>query len=251
MFSRVKYPTANIFFPKICEIRLLLNECLTSPCVEMKVMATNMIEKFDQYWSLIHGLIEFYFPKIYGDESPKEVERIRKLAYDLVKEYKPHDAKETHSSFNNFDVGMDVDDFGDSLVAFDLFVSSTSSIDTYKSELDYYLEENVLPRTGDFDILAWWKSNGLKYPTLQQVVRDVLAIPVFIVASESTFSTGGRHITPHQNRLHPDLLETLICAQDWLWDEKLGAHSNKEKHLAKFEVVKDDELGPSYVDFDV
>ncbi|KAL4581551.1 hypothetical protein LXL04_001246 [Taraxacum kok-saghyz] len=146
---------------------------------------------------------------------------------------------------------MDVDDFGDSLAGFDLFVSSTSNIDAYKSELDYYLEENVLPRTADFDILAWWKSNGPKYPTLQQVVKDVLAIPVSTVASESAFSTGGRHVTPHRNRLHPDLLETLICVQDWLWDENLGTHSNMEKHLAKFEVVKDDDSGPSYVDFDI
>ncbi|KAL4581550.1 hypothetical protein LXL04_006073 [Taraxacum kok-saghyz] len=100
MFSGVKYPTANIFFPKICEIRLLLKECLISPYVEIKEMATNMISKFDQYWSLIHGilaiatildprfkmkLIEYYFPQIYGHESPKEIDRIRKLTYDLVK----------------------------------------------------------------------------------------------------------------------------------------------------------------------
>ncbi|CAI9281111.1 unnamed protein product [Lactuca saligna] len=76
-------------------------------------------------------------------------------------------------SLNISDFGMDIDDCGDPLVVFDLFVSTTSIV--YKTELDYYLEENVLPRTGDFDILAWWKANGLKYPTLQRVVRDVLA----------------------------------------------------------------------------
>ncbi|XP_023742636.1 zinc finger BED domain-containing protein RICESLEEPER 2 [Lactuca sativa] len=245
---------------------MLLQECLISPYVEIKLMAANMIAKFDQYWSLIHGvlaiatildprfkmkLIEYYFPKIYGDVSPQEVERIRKLTYELVREYKPYDAKETQSSLNNSEFGLDIDDCGDPLVGFDLFVSTTSTIDTYKSELDYYLEENVLPRIGDFDILAWWKANGLKYPTLQRVVIDVLAIPVSTVASESAFSTSGRHVTPHRNRLHPDTLEALICVQDWLWDEKLGAHSNKEKHFAKFEVIKDDEAGPIFVDFDI
>ncbi|XP_023737847.1 zinc finger BED domain-containing protein RICESLEEPER 2-like [Lactuca sativa] len=238
MFSGVRYPTANLFFPKICEIRMLLQECSISPYAEIKRMATNMAKKFEQYWSLIHGvlalatilnpgfkmkLIEYYFPKMYGDESPLEVERLRKLTYDLVKEYKPCDAKETDFSLNISDFGMDVDDCGDPLAGFDLFVSTTSTVDTYKSELDYYLEENVLPRTGDFDILAWWKANGLKYPTLQRVVRDVLAIHVSTVASESAFSTGGRHVTPHRNRLHPDTLEALICVQDWLRDEKLGS----------------------------
>ncbi|KAL4574899.1 hypothetical protein LXL04_021739 [Taraxacum kok-saghyz] len=45
---------------------------------------------------------------------------------------------------------------------------------------------------------------------------------VLSVASESAFSTAGRHITPHRNRLHPDLVEILICTQDWLWDDNLG-----------------------------
>ena len=43
----------------------------------------------------------------------------------------------------------------DPLAAYDLFVSSTSNIDGVKSELDYYLEEPVLPRAASFDILAW------------------------------------------------------------------------------------------------
>nr|KAJ0205147.1 hypothetical protein LSAT_V11C500297640 [Lactuca sativa] len=191
-------------------------------------MATNMVGKFEQYWSLIHGVLaiatildprfkmNIIFPKMYGDESPHEVERVRKLTYDLVKEYKPCDAKETDFSLTISNFGMDIDDCGDHLAGFDLFVSITSTVNTYKSELYYYLEENVLPKTVDFDILTWWKANGLKYPTLQRVVRDVLAIPVSTVDSESTFSTGGRHVTPHCNRLHLDILEALICVQDWL-----------------------------------
>jgi hypothetical protein len=44
----------------------------------------------------------------------------------------------------------------------------------------------------DFDILGWWKVNGIKYPILAEIARDVLAIPISTVASESAFSTGGR-----------------------------------------------------------
>ena len=52
-----------------------------------------------------------------------------------------------------------------------------------KLELDYYLEEFILPRTSNFDVLSWWKTNGIKYPTLQMIVHDIYAIPVSTVAS--------------------------------------------------------------------
>jgi len=49
----------------------------------------------------------------------------------------------------------------------------------YKLELDYYLEEPTLPDSDkEFDILVWWKANGLKYPILQMIARDFLAIPI-------------------------------------------------------------------------
>ncbi|XP_062089770.1 zinc finger BED domain-containing protein RICESLEEPER 2-like [Humulus lupulus] len=227
MFSGTKYPTTNLFFSKICDIWLLLKECLKSSYDEIRIMASNMMEKFEQYWTSIHGilaiatvmdrlkmkLIEYYFPKIYV-------------------------------------VGGDSDGCVDHLAGYDLFVSSTSKVDTFKSELEFYLEEAVLPRSEEFDILAWWKTNGLKYPTLQQVARDVLAIPVSTVVSESAFSTSGRHVTPCRNRLHPSMLEALVCTQDWLWDEKLDASQNEISHSTFFDDVEDDEAGPSFVDFD-
>ncbi|KAL4337946.1 hypothetical protein AHAS_Ahas12G0161000 [Arachis hypogaea] len=42
-----------------------------------------------------------------------------------------------------------------------------------------------------FDILGYWKNIGVKYPTLQKIARDFLAIPISTVASESAFRTGG------------------------------------------------------------
>ena len=62
----------------------------------------------------------------------------------------------------------------------------------------------------------------MKYPTLQRLARDILAIPVTTVASESAFSTSGRLLSPHRSRLHPRTLEALMCAQSWLWSELKG-----------------------------
>ncbi|RVW95282.1 Zinc finger BED domain-containing protein RICESLEEPER 2 [Vitis vinifera] len=113
----------------------------------------------------------------------------------------------------------------DHLSKFDLFVHSTIGASHTKSELDYYLEESILPRNSNFDVLSWWKTNGIKYPTLQMTVRDIYAIPVSIVASESAFSTGGRVVSKHRTRLHLDTLEALMCAQSWLWKKKEGDSS--------------------------
>ncbi|KAJ9541543.1 hypothetical protein OSB04_028049, partial [Centaurea solstitialis] len=59
-------------------------------------------------------------------------------------------------------------------------------------ELDHYLQEKVWKENTNLDILSWWKSNGFKYPTLQKIARDKLAISISTVASESAFSTSGR-----------------------------------------------------------
>jgi len=42
-----------------------------------------------------------------------------------------------------------------------------------KTKLDYYLEEDNFPITQEFDILSWFKTNGLKFPTLQAIAKDV------------------------------------------------------------------------------
>ena len=81
-------------------------------------------------------------------------------------------------------------------------------------ELDRYLEDDLMPTTVNFYILAWWKSNGPKYPTLQRIARDILDIPVSIVASESSFSTSDRLLSPHRSKLHQKTVKALMCAQN-------------------------------------
>ena len=77
-------------------------------------------------------LIEYYFLQLYGDESSSKIERVKKLCYDLVKEYKPNDGNETHFDFSlrasEFD--MDIDESVDPLAGYDLYVSNTCNVDT-------------------------------------------------------------------------------------------------------------------------
>jgi hypothetical protein len=63
----------------------------------------------------------------------------------------------------------------------------------FRTELDRYLDdEYVLVKTDNFKILDWWKVAGTRYPTLTKIARDIFAIPISTVASESAFSTSGR-----------------------------------------------------------
>lgn len=98
----------------------------------------------------------------------------------------------------------------------------TLSTSEAKSELDFYLEEHVLPKAIDFDIMNWWQSTKAKYLMLALIARDILVIPIFIVALEKyqPFSMGGRLITCHITRLKPNKIEAVICCHDWIHAEE-------------------------------
>ena len=84
------------------------------------------------------------------------------------------------------------------------------------SELETYLAKPPILRGGQFDILSWWRSNSLEYPTISCMSRDMLAALVSTVAFESAFSTSGRIISDFRSRLKPETVEALVCLQDWM-----------------------------------
>ena len=89
-----------------------------------------------------------------------------------------------------------------------------------KDELETYLKESVehpdLMIGMEYDVLSWWKKNSAKYPILSSVARDVLALQVSSVASESAFSTSGRLLEPHRSSLTHYMVEVLMCTKQWL-----------------------------------
>ncbi|CAI9282266.1 unnamed protein product [Lactuca saligna] len=88
-----------------------------------------------------------------------------------------------------------------------------------KTELDDYLVEKLLPNEKVLTLM-WWKCNGSKFSILQKIARDVLAIPISTVASESAFSISGNKVKCKENqkllirRLH--MMMMLKCG--WTMD---------------------------------
>lgn len=85
-----------------------------------------------------------------------------------------------------------------------------------QTELEMYLKDRVERKDEKFNLLAWWRSNTHRFPVLSLMARDVLAIPISTVASESAFSTGGRILDSFRSSLTPRMVQGIICAQDWL-----------------------------------
>ncbi|XP_015165567.1 zinc finger BED domain-containing protein RICESLEEPER 4-like [Solanum tuberosum] len=100
---------------------------------------------------------------------------------------------------------------------FDMFQSQLES-STSKTQLELYSEEaNVDRKTNpNLDVVGFWKDNKLRYPELSLMARDVLCVPITTVASESTFSTGGRAIGKFQSSILLANVEVKLCTRDWI-----------------------------------
>ncbi|XP_038995861.1 zinc finger BED domain-containing protein RICESLEEPER 2-like [Hibiscus syriacus] len=211
MFSGTKYPTANVFFPSICEIRIALSKWSEDRDEVIKEIGERMLVKFDKYWSVIHGvmgvavvldprykfkMMEYAFPKIYGfEKSDVEIVKLKELVSRLFQDYETCN----YESSRNRDVDS-------SRNTSDMEVQMEGGI---TSELDHYLQDKVRTQNSELDILSWWKTNGFKYPTLQKIARYILAIPISTVASKSAFSTSGRLV----ESLIRDVCDTTSIAE--------------------------------------
>ncbi|XP_024948193.1 zinc finger BED domain-containing protein RICESLEEPER 2-like [Citrus sinensis] len=250
-------------------MRINLDEWELSNVPVVREIAGQMIKKFDKYWAQIHGilvmavildsgfkmqLVNYCFPQLYSEGAANEIQRVRNLSNDLVKFYEGKsgnvsDAVVGESSLAdvrfNFNLGTGCKFFD--ISKFEAFASQNSETIVSKSDLERYLEEPLIKFTSDFDILNWWKVNQGKYPILAQMAKDILVVPVTIVASESVFSTRGRVLTPHRSRLHPTTLEALMCSQHWLWANSKGKILESEIFNGE-EFMDEDESGPQVLE---
>jgi len=110
---------------------------------------------------------------------------------------------------------------------FDEIVKETGLHNT-ANEVDRYLKEPVekpiILKGTEYDLLNFWRINNGKYPVLSLIAKDILAMQVTFVASESAFSTSGRVVNPFRSCLSHYMVEVLMCLEQWL---KCEIHLNE------------------------
>jgi hypothetical protein len=110
--------------------------------------------------------------------------------------------------------------------------SSTPSTTSAVSELTAYLDSDpVTWADPNFDILLWWREHKLTYPILSIMARDIMAVPVSTVSSESCFSLTGRILEDRRRRLLPEHVEMLTCIKDWDQATRKEQHTVVDKDL--------------------
>lgn len=238
VFSGNKFPTANIYFPEVCDVHIQLIDWCKSSDEFLSSTALKMKTKFDKFWSKCSlalamaaildprfkmKLVEYYYSQIYGSTA---LERIKEV-FDGIKElFNAYSICSTlvdqGSALPGSSLPSTSNDSRDKLKGFDKFLHETSQSQNVASDLEKYLEEPVFPRNCDFNILNWWKVHTPRYPILSMMARDVLGTPMSTAVPESAFITGGRVLDDCQSSLNPDTRQALICARDWLQTESDG-----------------------------
>ncbi|KAG5540966.1 hypothetical protein RHGRI_021004 [Rhododendron griersonianum] len=245
IISGTVYPTSNLFLIEVWRMKEVIDKNSDSEKEYMKAMALKMKIKFDKYWGECNllmalgavldprykmKLIDCCFPEIYTEsEAARNSSIVLQSLHELYKEYvaayslvnieqnSKQSAKELCSSSV---VSGEIKKLGGGRSKFASFVRKADIIQPVKSELEIYLEEGVYicdeNSDSHFDALEWWKANNLKFRILSRMAADILSIPITSVASESTFSAGGRVIDPYRASLATETVEMLLCGADFV-----------------------------------
>ena len=164
--------------------------------------------------------LKFSFSEIYGNAIAKVmVDKVKYLLYKLYNIYSSIYSLNVQEQSGSERTKLE-SDASDPYVMVHLryehFLQVEQSVGC-SNEIKKYLVENCDGRKDvNFEIFEWWRDNCSRYQVLSKVTKDVLAVPVSIVASESAFSTGGWIVDPFQSSLSPLMVQNLVCSQDWL-----------------------------------
>ncbi|KAK2658906.1 hypothetical protein Ddye_005439 [Dipteronia dyeriana] len=215
-------------------------------------MSNQMYTKFYKYWSDFSTILAiaiilnprykmefmmFVYERLYGAES-KQLEEVKGKLFALFNEYVTSSTgrstiRPSPPSYPSTSSGRQrVDDLDLVLLDFDNNIND-DIVDIQRTQLDLYLEERILERSIDLNILDFWKGNEPRYPKLAAMARDVLNVTISTVASELAFSMVGQVLDQFRSSLLPNVAEALVCSHDWILE-------NGESAILKCEEITKD-----------
>ncbi|XP_075665547.1 zinc finger BED domain-containing protein RICESLEEPER 2-like [Castanea sativa] len=227
-FSSSLYVTSNAFFDKTYMIKRKMDLFSRSENHILYSMAKTMKEKFDKYWGsgkdsskkgnvLLYVVVmldpqkksdhlNYCLSNLYGENVVKDITDLVKVASEM--------SRMEGVDVNDDDDDDDPDRFTTS--QYKAFRQGKQFVECVDEVAKYLMENSEGENDKTFNILAWWKYNTNKYSILSRLARDVLAVPVSTLASKSAFSTGGRILDLFHSSLALEMVQYLICTQNWL-----------------------------------
>ncbi|XP_052877894.1 zinc finger BED domain-containing protein RICESLEEPER 2-like [Gossypium arboreum] len=256
--------TSHSLFEVLTDVHCLFDGWQDCGDLEIISMTSKMREKYNKYWgegnkinmlvylavifdprckmSFLDFGVNLLFPNVANDI----IKMIDKELHCLFNEYSSNAGRielfeGRSSSLTNLCSSMEIDQSEMKTgLAKQKYLKKKKQVGLEsKSELDRYLgEDEEVNNSSSFDLLLWWKMNSPRFPILAQMARDIFAIPISTVASESAFSTGGRVLDSFRSSLTPLMVEALVCTQDWL--RKSSDAINLEDYVDELQIMEDD-----------
>ncbi|XP_038889356.1 zinc finger BED domain-containing protein RICESLEEPER 4-like [Benincasa hispida] len=179
------YTTSNMVFHQITVVQNCIHLNVGNANEILVGMANSMKAKFEKYWGTMKKVV-----KSIGNVVEQCCRRLF------------HEYSITHTQSGNGRGSKST-----------CTTTNTPIISASKTMIDCDPTEK---NEGDFDILQWWKRSSHRFEVLSRMARDILAITVSTVASESAFSIEGRVVDSSRCSLAPKTVEAFICTQNWL-----------------------------------
>ncbi|KAJ9546989.1 hypothetical protein OSB04_019532 [Centaurea solstitialis] len=196
--SGTRYTNSNTFIVSISCILSVLKECGANEDEQLRKMAFKMRGKFDKYWGDITK-----FNLLYFDLCDKALSEL----FDEYKRIHSDSSSKNESAspyVSQFDTSFETGLFGNNSDAISILrekrIAEVKRMRVKSGEANYL-------NSAEFSVLDWWKKRSPYFPILSLLARDILAIPISTVASESTFSTEGRVLDSFRSSLNP----TTVC----------------------------------------
>lgn len=272
-FSGSLVVTSTYPFHEMFTILSELKSTIESGDHMLRAMAGNMKAKYDKYWGSIDKInklliiavvldprykleyVAFNYSFMFGDLAKDITTTVKDVFIRLYEIYSDENPIVTRMNDNVGKSGGVVENrngpmiLSDRVAAFSQMRKQKDVVEI-RNEVDRYLLDPLEdPENSDLNVLHWWRDNSGKYPILAKLAKDVFAIQVSTVASESAFSTGGRVVDPFRSSLTPKMVEALICTQNWLKDGEISFY--KDPTVEELEFYEALEAGKCYLQFNL